>query len=1221
MSLVPKPHNRKPGRYLVLNLIIALIFSQFIGIAQNISKVEYYFDTDPGFGLGVDVPLTASPDITDLNFNVDISSLSQGFHTLFARAKDATGVWSATHNKPFYKYVANALPTDITRIEYFFDTDPGFGNGTSIPITPGTHINNLNHTISIGSLSNGFHTLTVRAKNEDGTWSTAHGTSFYKETYVPVTPDVAAIEYFFDNDPGFGQGTPIPVTVGENVEINDYFISLNGISNGFHIITVRTKDSFGRWSTAITRSFYKETYVPVLPDMVKLEYYFDTDPGYGNGISVPMTVGPNVEVTDFTIDLTTLPDGFHQVFVRAQDANGRWSLTSGRAFFKEFYNPVLPDMVKMEYFFDTDPGYGNGINIPIPQGPQLNNIVYNIPIFALANGFHTLYARGKDANGVWSLTHTQPFFKEAFVPVLPDIVKMEYFFDADPGNGNGIDVPVSGDTTFSEQSLLIDISAMTEGFHKIQVRAKDSKGKWSLTHYLPFYKQIMHDTLPDLVKVEYFYDTDPGLGNGINVPVSPTQNIGFLAFALDLTNVAFGEHQLNVRTKDEYGKWSLVTQDTIFYYLSTLPTASLAGPQGTCIYAPAEFTVTLTGSGPWTLIYNTGEEIDTVSNINTPFYTFQVTPQTSGPHTAQVLKVSDSEYTGLYTGIPIEYDVYPLPAQAGAITGSVNVCRGAQQVAFYIPYIANALDYVWTVPAGCTYTQYNNYWWYYGSVIYVNFPEGAQSGNISVHGVNNCGINTSSSFFVNVRENPVVNAGNDVNIGYGEDTTLLAVVSSGTAPYTYSWSPWYYTNNSGIANPLVTPPSTTTFAVYVTDFYGCTDNDEIVVTVGPPAGTTLTGTMTYDNAVHSVLNASSVYLKQGNTLIAETTTDASGNYSFSGIPAGYYTLTGSSTKTWGGVNATDAMQALKHFAQVSFLNGLAITAANVNADGSINAIDALLIAQRFVGNISSFVIGDWVSESHYLYLDGVNPQSQNLKLLCNGDIDRSYFPPAKLEPQVVLTTGSEMLVEVGTVVALPLTLKADYILGAASLVLNIPEGVEILSVTPSREAMGEVLWNAENNQLRLAWYSLQGIDFKANDILFLINVRIQDLNNTNFSIGEESVFATPEGSAVANAVIGLPKLQTAANSTVGLSLSNEPNPFRLQTNLSYQLPFDGDVRIQLVNSLGELVMVQSAGSQKSGNQRYVLQTGDLPAGIYHCNLSINGTNGEHSQTIKMIIGQ
>lgn len=1221
MSLVPQPSRRKPGRYLVLSLLLVLMFSPFFGTAQNITKVEYYFDTDPGFGLGTDVPLTAAPNIENLSFNVDISALSQGFHTLFARAKDGNGVWSFTHQNTFYKYVAEASAPDITAFEYFFDTDPGYGNGNAIPVTPGTHINNLNHTISITALANGFHSLTVRCKTSSGIWSTAHHVSFYKETYIPVTSDVVALEYFFDADPGFGNGTSIPVSPGENVEVNDYFISLNGLSNGFHTITVRSRDSFGKWSTAHTRSFYKETYIPVLPDVAKMEYYFDTDPGFGQGTDIPVTQGTSVEVIDYSIDLSALSQGFHQLFVRVQDANGRWSLTTARGFYKEDYVPVLPDMVKMEYFFDTDPGYGNGTNIPISQGSHLNNVVYNIPVFALSNGFHTLYVRGKDANGVWSLSHTHPFYKEAFVPVLPDVVKMEYFIDEDPGTGNATDIPISGDTTFTEQNLLIDISALSQGFHKIHVRAKDSKGKWSLTHQQPFYKQWMPDTLPDLVKVEYFYDTDPGIGNGINVPVNATQNIGFLAFALDLTNVPFGQHMLNIRTKDEYGKWSLVTQDTIFYYLSTLPTASLAGPQGTCIYQPAEFTVTLTGSSPWTLIYNTGEEIDTVSNITTPFYTFSVTPQTSGPHTAQVLKVSDSEYTGLYTGIPIEYDVYPLPAEAGVITGSTNVCRGAQDVAFYVPYIANAVDYEWTVPEGCTYTQYNNYWWYYGSVIYVDFPEGAQSGAITVRGINACGTNTASSFMVYVRENPVVNAGSDVNIGYGEDTTLQATVISGTAPFSYSWSPWYYTNNSNISNPLVTPPSTTTFTVYVSDFYGCTDNDEVVVSVGPPAGTTLTGNLTYDNALHSPMNASTVYLKQGNTLIAETTTDASGNYSLSGIPAGYYTLTASSTKAWGGVNATDAMWVLKHFAQVSYLTGLPLTSANINQDGSINAIDGLLIAQRFVGNISSFVMGDWVSESHYLYLDGVNPVTQNLMLLCNGDVDRSYNPPALLKPAVQLMSDGIIQAEQGTEVLVPVRMKTECTAGAVSLVFNLPESIEITDITVGRPEMGEVIWNITGNQVRIAWYATEGIQFSMNDVLFMLKARVQAADALDFSTGAESVIANADGSEVRDAMLGLPKLSLNGSGMNGLGFSNEPNPFRNQTTLNYQLAEDSKVRISVFNSLGEIVLSKDLGNQKSGNRSFVLQTGELPAGIYQCTLIAAGNTGDQSRTIKLIISQ
>ncbi len=1216
MSLAPKLYMSKPGRYLVSTMIVLLFLSHLIVGAQNINKVEYFFDNDPGLGLGTDVPVSPDTNLSNFNFNIGINALSQGFHHLNVRAKDDNGKWSLTHNQTFYKVATNSITPNIIAVEYFFDTDPGYGNGHPISIIPGTLINNINYTIGIGSLSNGFHAITVRAKDANGVWSTAHSASFFKETFVPQTPDIVALEYYIDTDPGYGNATSIPFTAGQNVEVIDYYISLLAINNGFHKFAIRAKDSFGKWSHCFSSGFYKENYVPSLPDIVKVEYFLDIDPGVGNGIVIPATTGSNVEALDFIISLDSVSNGFHQLFARAEDANGKWSHTTARAFFKEIYNPTLPNLVNMEYFIDTDPGFGNGSNIPISQGPQLNNVIYNIPIFALSNGFHALFVRTKDANGRWSLTHMHPFFKEAYVPVLPDIVKLEYYFDTDPGFGSGVNIPISGDTTFTEQSITIDMTGIANGFHKIFFRAKDSKGKWSLTNFRAFYKEITYDTLPNVVKVEYFYDTDPGFGNGINVPVTPSQNITFLAFALDLTNVAFGQHQLNVRVKDKNGLWSLVTQDTIFYYLSSLPTASLAGPQGVCVYSPAEFTVTLTGSGPWTIIYNSGEETDTISNIQTSFYTLNITPQTTGTHTAQILKVSDSQYTGLYTGIPIEFEVHPFPAAADPVTGTANVCRGTTGVTYYVPNIANTVDYVWTVPSGCTYTQYNNYWYYYGSVIYVNFPVGAQSGDIMVHGINGCGIASSSTFHVDVRETPSVNAGNDIVIDYGGDTTLNAIATGGNPPYTFSWSPWYYCNNAGISNPVVTPPSTAGFTVNLTDFYGCAATDNLTVYVGGPPGSNITGIMSYDNTFHTPMNNSTVFLKQGSTIISQTTTDGAGHYSLTGVPAGYYTITGSSSKTWGGVNATDALLILKHFAQVQLLNGLKITGSNVNGDGTVNSIDALLTAKRFIGTVTSFAIGDWVSESPYFYADVSGDITQDFKALCTADADGSYIPAAKQEAAVILVYNSSLPIKDGDIVDLPVKAAFDCKLGAMSLVLSVPDWIEVLDVKPGKSSMGELLYSIEGEQLRIGWYSLKSADFISGETLLTLKIKTEKNQNSDWLTGSESVFADGNGINLSQSIITMPHLINIESG--GLNSWNLPNPFNDQTRISYTLPYSGKVLVKIYNSLGQEVLVPVNTEQNAGTYSILVEGNSLPVGAYVYKLILE-TNTETLTTANRMI--
>ncbi|MCO5265085.1 MAG: hypothetical protein M9948_04295 [Lentimicrobium sp.] len=76
----------------------------------------------------------------------------------------------------------------------------------------------------------------------------------------------------------------------------------------------------------------------------------------------------------------------------------------------------------------------------------------------------------------------------------------------------------------------------------------------------------------------------------------------------------------------------------------------------------------------------------------------------------------------------------PMPAAAGLISGTNNVCQSTNSVSYSISPIANATGYVWTVPAGASIATGAN-----SNSITVNFSSSAVSGDISVYGTNGCG--------------------------------------------------------------------------------------------------------------------------------------------------------------------------------------------------------------------------------------------------------------------------------------------------------------------------------------------------------------------------------------------------------------------------------------------------------------------------------------------------
>ena len=108
-------------------------------------------------------------------------------------------------------------------------------------------------------------------------------------------------------------------------------------------------------------------------------------------------------------------------------------------------------------------------------------------------------------------------FNSVSVLAQGQVSSAEYFWDTDPGNGNGISM-VAFDGNFDEAietALKNSITTPTQGgVHLFQVRVKDENGNWGPT----FKRAIAIEDSPRDMKItqaEYFWGlTDPGAGNG-----------------------------------------------------------------------------------------------------------------------------------------------------------------------------------------------------------------------------------------------------------------------------------------------------------------------------------------------------------------------------------------------------------------------------------------------------------------------------------------------------------------------------------------------------------------------------------------------------------------------------------------------------------------------------------------------------------------------------------
>lgn len=362
----------------------------------------------------------------------------------------------------------------ITGGEYFFDTDPGIGSGTSFSVSPDDTIA-ANLTIDLSSISPGLHFYNVRVKDSDERWSFTHSSLFF--ALSGGDPVVTGGEYFFDSDPGIGQATAFSVSPDSTVSTN-LVIDLSSIAPGLHFFNIRMKDSNGRWSLTNATLFF--TLPGASPTLVAGEYFLDTDPGIGNAIAFPVSPDSTVVSTNVVVDLSNVEPGLHFFNVRMKDSNGRWGSTTSSLFFT-LPGADNPTITGGEYFFDTDPGVGNGLAFAIsPDSAASANLLVDLSGVDL--GPHFFYIRMRDSNGRWGNPTAH------FINVLKNnagIAAFEYAIDTDPGPGNGARVTITP-TPDVETFFTIPLDTVAEGPHTLYLRAQTDAGTWGHTEIIPF---------------------------------------------------------------------------------------------------------------------------------------------------------------------------------------------------------------------------------------------------------------------------------------------------------------------------------------------------------------------------------------------------------------------------------------------------------------------------------------------------------------------------------------------------------------------------------------------------------------------------------------------------------------------------------------------------------------------------------------------------------------
>jgi hypothetical protein len=301
---------------------------------------------------------------------------------------------------------------DITYAEYFIDTDPGFGEAVSIPISaPGADLT-LSFTAGLQALDPGIHQIFLRAKDDSEKWGpVVFNTFFMVEMTSAGESDIQEMEYFIDTDPGFGEAISVPVTTpGTDLSFN-ITADLTALDPGIHQIFFRGKNGSGKWGSVVFNSFFLfEIPAASESNIQQMEYFIDTDPGFGNATSIPVP-SPGTDLSfNITADLTTLDPGMHQIYLRGKNGSGKWgSVSHGTFIIVDIPASGASQIQALEYFIDTDPGYGAATQVSLTTTGTDLEVTFDVSLLDVTVGDHVLYVRAKNELGQWGSVFIEAF--------------------------------------------------------------------------------------------------------------------------------------------------------------------------------------------------------------------------------------------------------------------------------------------------------------------------------------------------------------------------------------------------------------------------------------------------------------------------------------------------------------------------------------------------------------------------------------------------------------------------------------------------------------------------------------------------------------------------------------------------------------------------------------------------------------------------------------------
>ncbi len=345
----------------------------------------------------------------------------------------------------------------------------------------------------------------------------------------------------------------------------------------------------------------------------------------------------------------------------------------------------------------------------------------------------------------------------------------------------------------------------------------------------PATSNTVYVTIFPVTPVNLGPDTSICQGNTVTFNAGPC--IGCLFSWSDLTtgqfNIGTGQTfttgiagVYNVEVTDSNGCWN---GDTVQLSIHSV-TPGITGNNNPCQDSISYFYQTEAGMSNYQWTISSGGTI--ISGLGTN----QISVKWNSPG-SQFVSVNYTTPEGctasVATNFPIR--VYPVPGQAGNISGPVQHCTGTADESYSVDTILFATTYSWQLPPGFQILDGMG-----TNIITVSIDTSIKTGDIYVYGRNLCGDGSlSPPFHFITQRSPVAEAGPDQVIPYDSATMLNGSISGGSGSYSWVWRPSALLTEDTLLDPeTVKLTHDTLFILMVTDLLnGCLGTDSVRIKV------------------------------------------------------------------------------------------------------------------------------------------------------------------------------------------------------------------------------------------------------------------------------------------------------------------------------------------------------------------------------------------------------